>query len=66
MGRYAEARNPILIEGKKYKIENNDGVLLHSGLSGWNKKWKVINAIKIKVFLLNTCVKMGQVDSLVI
>ena len=39
MGRYAgRLENPILIEGKKYEIENNDGILLHSGLSGWNKK----------------------------
>ena len=45
MGRYAgRLENPILIEGKKIKIENKNGVLLHSGISGWNKKnWKVIN-----------------------
>mgnify|MGYP003342778100 FL=1 len=50
MGRYAgRLENPILIEGKKYEIENKNGVLLHSGLSGWNKKnWKVINYNKHK------------------
>ena len=45
VGRYAgRLENPIQIEGKDIIIENSQGVLLHSGQSGWNtKEWKIIH-----------------------
>ena len=55
IGRYAgRLENPIMIEEKSISIENNQGVLLHSGQSGWNtKEWEVIhdkkpNSIRFK------------------
>lgn len=43
IGRFAgRLENPIQILDQKISIENNEGVLLHSGGSGWNKKiWEV-------------------------
>ena len=55
IGRYAgRLENPIMIEEKSISIENNQGVLLHGGQSGWNtKEWEVIhdkkpNSIRFK------------------
>ncbi|MFQ3340553.1 MAG: aldose 1-epimerase [Flavobacteriaceae bacterium] len=44
IGRFAgRLENPIHIEGIPFEIEHKEGVLLHSGSSGWNKKkWRVI------------------------
>jgi aldose 1-epimerase len=39
VGRFAgRLENPIQIEGTPIEIEHKDGVLLHSGSSGWHKK----------------------------
>ena len=48
IGRFAgRLENPIHIEGIPFEIENKEGVLLHSGKSGWNsKKWEVTNEIE--------------------
>ena len=48
IGRYAgRLENPIQIGSKRITIENEKGVLLHSGTMGWNKKyWEVLDPIK--------------------
>ena len=44
IGRFAgRLENPIQIGSKKISIEHSEGVLLHSGSSGWGKKtWDIV------------------------
>ena len=45
IGRYAgRLLNPIKVNGKLYEIENEKGVMLHSGSQGWGKKnWDLVD-----------------------
>ena len=53
-----------MIEEKSISIENNQGVLLHSGQSGLNtKEWEVIQNKKPNSIRLNTDVKKVNLDS---
>ena len=45
IGRFAgRLENPIQIGSKQISIEHSEGILLHSGSSGWGKKtWDIVN-----------------------
>ena len=49
--------NPIKVKEKLYEIENEKGVMLHSGSEGWGKKnWDLVNLFeKKKVELKYEC-----------
>ena len=48
IGRYAgRLINPIKVNGKLYEIENEKGIMLHSGSEGWGKKnWALVDLIE--------------------
>ena len=50
IGRYAgRLINPIKVNGKLYEIENEKGIMLHSGSEGWGKKnWTLVDLIEKK------------------
>tara|TARA_B100000886_G_scaffold16269_1_gene10402 strand:- start:666 stop:1562 length:897 start_codon:yes stop_codon:yes gene_type:complete len=50
IGRYAgRLLNPIKVNGKLYEIENEKGVMLHSGSQGWGKKnWDLVDLLEKK------------------
>ena len=50
IGRYAgRLLNPIKVNGKLYEIENEKGVMLHSGSQGWGKKnWDLVDLFEKK------------------
>ena len=54
IGRYAgRLLNPIKVNGKLYEIENEKGVMLHSGSQGWGKKnWDLVDLLEKKRVVL--------------
>ena len=54
IGRYAgRLLNPIKVDGKLYEIENEKGVMLHSGSQGWGKKnWDLVDLLEKKRVVL--------------
>ena len=57
IGRFAgRLENPIAIEQQPFFIENQNGVMLHSGSGGWGTKiWKVHSHSETKISLSYTC-----------
>ena len=64
IGRYAgRLINPIKVNGKLYEIENEKGIMLHSGSEGWGKKnWALVDLIEKKRLNLNMNVHQDQLD----
>ena len=61
IGRFAgRLENPIQIEGEQIAIENQEGVMLHSGSLGWNKRdWSYVENNKINCISFEYYCKEG-------